>query len=112
MNEVTILFGLMSLLPLFAGIYEWDWLWRSARGWYLPDIIGIKNTRLLYIFVGILGIAGGIYTTLQIILSNKSQLIFVPSFIISYILCDILFKNHVKQSLFSFIRNKNINISG
>jgi hypothetical protein len=106
MDWFNVVFGCVGLFYLFSGIYEWKRIWKMGGWGYLPNKIGERNTRLIYMFsgFGLLGVAISIF--LQDLLSDNSILFFIVGFTISASISAILFKYHEGTSIFSFVRNK------
>ena len=102
----SITFGLGGLLLLLSGIYEWVWVWKLGRGGYLPNQIGWRNTRLLYMFSGAGALGVAISLILQALFSNDSLLFFVVGCAISITLTVILFNSREDRSIVDFIFHK------
>jgi hypothetical protein len=96
-------FGLLGLLSMLSGCYEWTWLWRLARGGYLPSTIGWDNTRLFYIVTGAFELGVGIAFTLQSILSVNSIWFFFLSFALAIVLTVILYNSRGNQSILELV---------
>jgi hypothetical protein len=63
--SIGIVFAIVGLISILAGVYNWDWFWRSAQGGYLPNLIGLKNTRIFSIVTGFGMLSIGIMLTLN-----------------------------------------------
>lgn len=103
-------FGLLGLLSLLSGCYEWTWFWRLARPGYFPDMIGWKNTRRQYIVGGAGCLGAGIAFTMQSIFSAKSDWFFLLGFVLAMVLSVVLYNargNQDIRELVPFIGNKN-----
>ena len=96
-------FGLLGLLSILSGCYEWTWVWRLAKGGYLPNQIGWNNTRLLYITSGAGGLGVGIALTLQNILSVNSIWFFVLGFALAIVLSVVLYNSRGNQSILDLL---------
>lgn len=96
-------FGLLGLLSILSGCYEWTWVWRLAKGGYLPNQIGWNNTRLLYITSGAGGLGVGIALTLQNILSVNSIWFFVLGFALAIVLTVVLYNSRGNQSILDLL---------
>jgi hypothetical protein len=94
-----LVFALTGLVMTLGGIFEWVWLWRLARGGYLPDEIGVRNTRLLYAIGGTGMTGAGIGLVLQSLLATTSNWMFVIGFVASITLSLIFLtlRNQVKR---------------
>jgi uncharacterized membrane-anchored protein YitT (DUF2179 family) len=99
-----ILFMVCSLILLLSGIYEWDWVWRTARGGYLPDKIGKANTRLLYIFLGLLCISSLFAFMLKDLAPD--YLIFILSLAFFALITNWLFNKYEGTSVMMFIKSR------
>lgn len=100
-----ICFGLVGLICLLSGCFEWNWFWKLARGIYLPNVVGWERTRLIYIATGIGCLTIGLAITLQNLFDTDSTLLFMVSFFIS-ILCFIFFCNIKKGRSSSSLVNR------
>lgn len=103
-------FGLLGLLSMLSGCYEWTWFWRLARGGYSPDQIGWKNSRRLYIVIGVGCLGIGIGFTMQTIFAVKSNWFYHLGFVLATVLTVVLYNargNQDIRELVPFIGDKN-----
>lgn len=48
-----MLFAVFGLIQMLSGICGWTWWWKLAKGFYLPDLVGWRRTRLIYALSGL-----------------------------------------------------------
>ncbi len=70
-------FGLLGIVNILSGCYEWKWWWRLARGFYLPELVGLRTTRLIYMSVGGVMLAIGTALFLQNLFHSTSIIYWV-----------------------------------
>ncbi len=106
MDWFYVVFGFFGLLAMLSAVYEWTWIWKLARGGYLPNQVGWHNTRLLYLVGGSGVLGAAISLSLQSLLSSNSVLFFAVGFLLASGLTAILFNSRQNQSIVSFLLNK------
>lgn len=106
MDWFYVIFGLAGLLVLLSAVYEWTWFWKLAKGGYLPDRIGWRNTRLHYLIGGAGCLGAAISLRLQSLFASESAWLFVPGFLIAGALTVALFNARKGQSFRAFLLNK------
>lgn len=92
-----IVFGLVGLLYLLSAIYDWKWPRWLSRGIYLPDLVGMSTTRIIYGLFGVGELSVGIGVTLQSIFASKSALFFIIGFALSLAVTKFLFNLRADQ---------------
>lgn len=105
MHWLYIFFTLVGFLYLLSGIYEWKKSWRLNVGTYLPNLIGERKTRLLYIFIGACIIAIGITLFLQDLFSNSSIIFVISGILISITITSVFFRLYEGISIIKFLMN-------
>jgi len=106
LDWLFILYGFLGLLSMLSAVYEWIWFWKLARGVYLPDLIGLRNSRLFYLSGGFGGVGAGISHVLQFLLSSNSVFIIIVGYSLSGALTALWFNSRKNQSIVKFLLNK------
>ena len=94
----ALAFGLLGYLHVLSGCYEWQWWWRLARGCYLPELVGWRKTRLIYIGIGCGMLAIGTSLFLQALFSSTSVIYWIVGFLAACFITLLSYNRRSNQS--------------